>query len=429
MVPVAAVIFDLDQTLLDTDALRQAREQYAWGVVSRGFATVKPFRFSHFGETEVIELVEQARTRGLKVGVLTRGPGWYASELLRRHGIRVDLAITGSDKYPPKPDPAGLLAVARGLGASPQQSVYVGDSVEDFWAAAAAGMVSVGVAWSGRAPATWRHAWPDVAIDRPATLLRYLDGDQELGPLAEVMSVDGSPTIHWGSVLRLGGGRYALGRYFTSEDRRRKDHELTQLVLRAKRGRSADAKVAAIFEALAIWVPAHHRPELIVSVPPAPGDVRDRFAIARATLASSYGARDGGDALKMSHPVDNYKQASRAARAKLNVDRFTAGAVSAKRALLIDDVLTSGGQSAACRKALRAAGCGSVTIVTLGVTQDRLPDPCPSCGSRLVKRVRRRDGSLFFGCTAYPDCDYTRPLPARKRAQSTGANSGQRSSS
>ena len=428
MVPVAAAIFDLDQTLLDTDALRHAREQRAWGVVSRGFATVKPFRSSRFGEIEVIELVEEARTRGLKVGVLTRGPEWYANELLRRHGIRVDLAITGSDKYPPKPDPAGLLAVARGLGVSPQASVYIGDSVEDFWAAAAAGMASVGVAWSGQAPATWHHSWPDIAIDQPATLLGYFDGDRGLGPLAEVMSVDHSPTMHWGSILRLGNGRYALGRYFTSEDRRCPGHGLSHLVLNAKRNPRADAKVAAIFEALATLVPTRHRPELIVSVPPAPGDARDRFAMARATLAASYGARDGGGLLRMSHAVDDYKQASRAARAKLNADRFVANAVSAKRVLLIDDVLTSGGQSAACRKALRAAGCGSITVVTLGVTQDQLPDACPSCGSSLVKRVRRRDGSLFFGCTAYPDCDYTQPLPARKRAQSTGANSSQRSS-
>lgn len=416
--PVAAAIFDLDQTLLDTDALRHAREQRAWGVVSRGFAAARQFQSSRFGETEVIELVEEARARGLKVGVLTRGPGWYTSELLRRHGIRIDLAITGSDKYPPKPDPAGLLAVAHGLGASPQQSVYIGDSVEDFSAAAAAGMVSVGVAWSGRAPAAWRHAWPDIAIDQPATLLRYLDGDRGLGPLAEVMSTGGSPTIHWGSILRLGGGRYALGRYFTSEDRHRKGHELSRLVLKAKRNPSADAKVAAIFEVLATQVSVRYRPELIVSVPPAPGDARDRFAIARATLAAIYGARDGGEVLKMHHAVDDYKQASRAARARLNADRFAAVPISAERALLIDDVLTSGGQSAACRKVLRAAGCGSVTVVTLGVTQDQPPDECPSCGSSLVKRVRRRDGSLFFGCTAYPNCDYTRPLSAHKRAQS-----------
>jgi hypothetical protein len=283
MVPVTAAIFDLDQTLLDTDALRHAREQRAWSVVSKGFATVKPFQSDRFGETDVI------------------------------------------------------------------------------------------------------------------------------------MSAGRSPTIHWGSILRLDADRYALGRYFISDDRRCEGHGLSRLVLSTKRSPSGDAKVAAIFEAFAAQVPLCYRPELIVSVPPAPGDSRDRFAVARAALVASFGARDGGEVLKMSHAVDNYKHASRAARGKLNADRFRAESVCAERALLIDDVLTSGGQSAACRKALRVAGCGSTTVVTLSVTQDRLPEECPSCGSSLVKRVRRRDGSQFFGCTAYPACNYTRPLSARKR--------------
>jgi HAD superfamily hydrolase (TIGR01549 family) len=432
MVPVAAAIFDLDQTLLDTDALRHEREQRAWGSVSKKLATVKPFQFSHFGEIEVVELVEEARARGLKVGVLTQTPEWYASELLRQHGIRVDLTISGSDKYPPKPDSAGLRAMASGLGVSPKESLYIGDSMEDFWAAAAAGMVSIGVAWSRRAPLSWHHAWPDIAIDRPATLLRYLDGDRGLSPLAELMSTGhsptNSPTMHWGSVLRLGNERYALGRYFRGDDQRSTDHGLSQLVLNAKSKPSADVEVAAIFEELAAQARFRRTPELIVSVPPAPHDTRDRFAAARAALASFYGARDGGEALKMSYPVADYKNVPRAARANLNVNRFEAAPISAGQALLIDDILTSGGQSNACRDALRAAGCESVAVITLGMTQDKLPEACPSCGSSLVKRARGTDGSLFFGCTSYPSCRYTRPLPRSRRAQSISASSDEHSS-
>jgi hypothetical protein len=198
--------------------------------------------------------------------------------------------------------------------------------------------------------------------------------------------------------------------------------------LDAKSKPSADLELASIFEALAAQIPIRRRPELIVSVPPAPNDARDRFAAARAALASRYGARDGDDVLRMSYAFEDYKKVPRGARGALNVDRFVAGPLSGERALLIDDVLTSGSQSAACRTALRAAGCGSVTIVTLAVTQDKLPEACPSCGSSLVKRVRRSDGSPFFGCTSYPGCHYTRSLSSRERTQSTSANSGDRSS-
>lgn len=40
------------------------------------------------------------------------------------------------------------------------------------------------------------------------------------------------------------------------------------------------------------------------------------------------------------------------------------------------------------------------------VTQEKMDEKCPKCGEQLAVRLGRR-GS-FIGCTAYPDCDYTR---------------------
>lgn len=33
---------------------------------------------------------------------------------------------------------------------------------------------------------------------------------------------------------------------------------------------------------------------------------------------------------------------------------------------------------------------------------------CPRCGSILVRRIRKRDGRPFFGCSSYPRCRFTR---------------------
>ncbi len=418
-----AAIFDLDDTLLDTSALRDARDRRDWRTVFGRLATVKPFKSTRFDATEVTGLVQQARARGLKVGLLTHGPEKYASELLRIYSVRVDVMVSGSDGHAPKPDPAGLRAVAAGLGVEPGESVYIGDSVGDFGAAAAAGMTSIGVAWSARAPVAWRHGWPDIAIDNPSSLLRYLDGDLGLSPLGEVIASNAQPFVHWGSIMRLGAGVCSLGRYFPTRDPRCTSHDLSRLVLKAKDDPGMDAQVAAIFEELAHRVPIRRRPDLIVSVPPAPNDTRDRFSSARAALASCYGARDGGDVLRMSYAVEDYKKASRDARAALNVDRFLATPLSGESVLLIDDVLTSGGQSNACRDALHGAGCDSVTTVALAVTQDRLPEPCPSCGSHLVTRPRRLDGRPFIGCSNYPSCHYTRAAPHWRALQSTSAKS------
>jgi DNA topoisomerase-1 len=42
------------------------------------------------------------------------------------------------------------------------------------------------------------------------------------------------------------------------------------------------------------------------------------------------------------------------------------------------------------------------------VTQEKLDEDCPKCGKTLSIRLGRR--GRFIGCTAYPDCDYTRNL-------------------
>jgi HAD superfamily hydrolase (TIGR01549 family) len=418
-----AAIFDLDDTLLDTSALRHARERQDWRTVYDRLKAARTFESPRFGDTAVASLPQLASSRGLKVGLLTHVPESYASGLLRIHHMSMDAMVTSSDGYPRKPDPAGLRALAAKLGVEPQNSLYIGDSSSDFEAAAAAGMRSVGVAWSAEPRHGWRHCWPDIAIDRPGTLLRYLDGDQGLPPLGEVLAKRESPSIHWGSLLRVGGRHYALGRYFRPQDPRSRDHALSRLVLDAKDDPRMDRRIAAIFETLATQVRSRNRPELIVSVPPAPDGARDRFAVARAVLASRYRARDGADVLRMRFAVHDYKKTPRAARAALNTNRFLATSLSGERVLLIDDVLTSGGQSTACRDALRAAGCGIVTVVTLTVTQDLPPAPCPSCGSSLVKRERHSDGSAFFGCTSYPKCRYTSSLSSRPPSPSTRAKS------
>jgi DNA topoisomerase-1 len=42
------------------------------------------------------------------------------------------------------------------------------------------------------------------------------------------------------------------------------------------------------------------------------------------------------------------------------------------------------------------------------VTQEKIDEACPKCSQPLAIRLGRR--GRFIGCTAYPECDYTRPL-------------------
>jgi HAD superfamily hydrolase (TIGR01549 family) len=404
-----AVIFDLDDTLLDTGVLAPLREAREWQEALRRLDEVEPFDVEA-GSTPVEGLPAEVRRRGKKVGLLTHSPRLLVEPLLDQFGIRVDAMVTGSDGFAPKPNPTGLIAVAQQLGVSPDKCAYVGDSVGDFGAAAAAGMTAVGVAWAQSIPAAWRHGWPDAVFHETDRLLSFLDGARGLRLGAEELAAGGTVSLHWGSYVRLGGRTYGLGRYFPTGDRRAGAHALSELILRAKDGPDAAEEVADIYGTVA----GHARgdPSLIVAVPPKPDSTYDRFAPARARLAAEFGAQDGDGVLRMRFDVEDYKHYRRDERAALNAGRFEADSIPDERVILVDDVLNSGGQAEACRDALLDAGASRVSIIALAVSQEALPEACPSCGGNLKVRTNSYTGERFWGCSNFHSlgCTYTRNI-------------------
>jgi orotate phosphoribosyltransferase len=133
-------------------------------------------------------------------------------------------------------------------------------------------------------------------------------------------------------------------------------------------------------------------------------------------LAEAFGARDGGGVLRQRYAVDDYKSTVRDARAGRVVGRFEAAtSLRGEPVLLLDDVLTSGAQSNACRAALTQAGSGGVAVVVASVTQDNNSwEPCPACGAeyggRKKTRTNRTSGIEFHGCSRYPNCTWTGSL-------------------
>jgi HAD superfamily hydrolase (TIGR01549 family) len=401
---IRAAIFDLDDTLLDSRALFEARERRDWGVVMARLDSVVPFEVAE-GQPTITSLPKAARDLGLTVGVFTHSPEPYADALLRRHKIKVDEMVTGSDRLPPKPDPTGLITVARALQIDPVECIYVGDSAADFGAAAAAGMTSIGVCWDQGIPESWRHSWPDIALDRPSRLLEVLEGGVGLSPIGEAVTAGEEPTPHWGSLLQLGGNTLGLGRYFQWGDRRYPEHALSRLIIDAKEEKTRQENLAQAFGALGA-LRFTNPPALIASVPPAPGDSGDRFTAARAALAEVFDAGDAEGLLTMKYAVEDYKQTPRDQRAAKTRDRFEATReLEGERIILIDDVLTSGSQAGACREALASAGAGGVTTLVAGVSQNPLPEPCPQCGAEYGGRIKvkrnSKTGEQFRGCSRY----------------------------
>ena len=58
---------------------------------------------------------------------------------------------------------------------------------------------------------------------------------------------------------------------------------------------------------------------------------------------------------------------------------------------------------------------------TKPVPEDDIKQPCPKCGSKLVKRISKK-GKKFYGCSNYPNCDFASPgLPTGEVCKECGS--------
>ena len=118
----------------------------------------------------VRELLDDLADAGVVVGVATskRRPAAVRSVVAGGLDGKLQLVSTLEDVSVHKPHPAPLLYALSELGASPEESVYVGDAIFDIQAAKAAGMDSVGVTWGAGVA-------EELAAEEPTALCSTVD--------------------------------------------------------------------------------------------------------------------------------------------------------------------------------------------------------------------------------------------------------------
>jgi phosphoglycolate phosphatase len=126
----------------------------------------------------VREVVEQLAAANYALAVLTNKPVRISRDIIFALGLGQHFQhIYGGDSFPTKkPDPQGLLALLSETGTAAADAWMVGDSGVDVQTARNAGIHSCGVTW-GFQPDACTAENPDVLIDQPAQLFKFLNAE------------------------------------------------------------------------------------------------------------------------------------------------------------------------------------------------------------------------------------------------------------
>ena len=135
---------------------------------------VRPFPY-------VPEVLEQLHQSGLALGVVTTKMQMTTERGLKHVGIRdyMTAIVTLDDVERPKPDPQPVELALERLSAEPETALMIGDSIVDIQSAAAAGVKSVGVAWSLKGETLLREAGADYIIHDMRELLTLVGLERE----------------------------------------------------------------------------------------------------------------------------------------------------------------------------------------------------------------------------------------------------------
>ncbi|WP_438026356.1 HAD family hydrolase [Sorangium sp. So ce233] len=155
-----AVIFDLDDTLVDTATIRHHREARRWPQALAGVSATRIY-------DGIAHALAGLAERGVRVAIVTTSPGHYARRVLEHHGIGYAALIAYHDAKPkPAPDPCRL-ALER-LGVLAENAIGVGDAYKDAASYRAAGIRAYAAGWS--AATVYDAPW-DGKFVAPADLL------------------------------------------------------------------------------------------------------------------------------------------------------------------------------------------------------------------------------------------------------------------
>lgn len=440
-----AILFDFDNTIANTESIRDIRERSAYDeLTEEALAQVKTYK-------PVPKLLDSIKRAGVKIGIVTNSGRGYIAPVLQHLGLAefFDVVVTYTDVKAEgkKPSPKGI-ELALGMLKVPASSavLYVGDENSDHEAAYRAGVTPVMPSWATKKPVSTAPA-----IEMSSTqLVEFISNPSEFRLFAEqcaeletadfqrqgvyFLPLDDSANV---VTVRSEMSSLCFGRYFSqksavtamlherhalSKEIQRKEEEspfqipphwcqlMAHVVLHTPSYIYDDA--GRVFDIVTVIPAKKGKDPRLERLLAAVEVLRKKDAHQSAYIGDLFYYLDDAQSQKTLTRRERSYEAKRALH--LNTDR--AASVAGKRILVIDDVITTGSTLERARSLLLGAGAASAVGVGIAKTVSLMEDerPCPKCGRTLKVKRNSKTGEHFRGCSGFGSdvdpCSYVEPL-------------------
>ena len=163
-----AVIFDLDQTLIDSNFLEPLRKERRWSEIYMKIPQIKKY-------AGVEQVFTYLREKKINIALVSSSPKPYMTKICQHFGWNFDCLVGYHDTTKHKPHPEPLLFAANALGINPSECWSIGDLPKDIEAAKQANMTAVAAMWGTFESEEVERAMPDFYARSPDDLLELLN--------------------------------------------------------------------------------------------------------------------------------------------------------------------------------------------------------------------------------------------------------------